>query len=905
MLRFDLTQFQIHLSLIKATIVGLDNNTLAYTVGTRYNLLSNLKFKVDNKINNAPFTVSEKSQVSASSFLILILRSNFKITQMELWSEYSSIIDDNYFFFPVYIQERLITMTDLHIGVSGRILRTYDPANFYIENISIDYYRNLAGMNFYASWNYPEAYLNDLIFVNNITFYYSQTRAIRSSIFGALIHDGEGDLVVTNYVSTVYFRSVEPYASIGIRSVGQWSVDLSDKIRYFNLTNAEFTLDDKNFGERHNVVVSLLDKNFNRIIKIYYTNIDVSKCIGSSYPPIFALNHPLGEVYETNTYVTNSSSYWAVAAYIGLKKVVISDLYLEKSGTTLQYIYEVIQVSEIEINNVTINNMIIDSASSEGIFYLETLNDGSVCVTNFTLLNSYLGSKHGFDYASSTSGNLKLNNIHFENVTVDSGVVLIRAEKLSNLELRNATFKRISQINPIDSSNKMISISTLDLNTTGTFSIDQVTATEWSIGMFEMQNIINAENSTRTLQLNDITYTNSVFEYSNDLILVEHIETSEQFQIIISSVRMVNLTFPRNGHLFKLGHQTDLPFIIKNWYFNQIYGGTIYIESVDLQNSALLTKVEMSNITAKTISSGIGSFIMNNEGGYLSIFNSNFTYLDNIERGSVINGGYQNSITLVYNTTFKNNFSIYGGVANVGHRSVIKFYDWTLSNNFAIQSGVIQSSNEGSYEFHSCILTSNSAYTLPISEIFVVSIPSVISNWSIFSNIIISQSQIVNSLSYCTPLWFSENYKKYLSKNPELLTMKISQYLMQCISASFKIDNNTVVTNQAYFLSSYLSTVTIQNSTFENIRANDSILQVTNSKLTLSEVLLKNLTTQGSAVFVQVSFESELFINDFSFIDSGLDLIIAQSSQIQISNAHIENVSIACNKTFTFEQNFS
>jgi hypothetical protein len=152
----------------------------------------------------------------------------------------------------------------------------------------------------------------------------------------------------------------------------------------------------------------------------------------------------------------------------------------------------------------------------------------------------------------------------------------------------------------------------------------------------------------------------------------------------------------------------------------------------------------MNNITAEYTRSGIYSFITNNEGGYLVIKNSEFTNMSNTESGAVINGGYQNSITLVYSSTFKNNYSIYGGVANAEHRSVIKFYDCAISYNFAIQSGVIQASNEGYFEFYRSKIANNYAYTLPIGEVFVVSTNPLISNSTLKSNDILTKSEILS-----------------------------------------------------------------------------------------------------------------------------------------------------------------
>ena len=74
--------------------------------------------------------------------------------------------------------------------------------------------------------------------------------------------------------------------------------------------------------------------------------------------------------------------------------------------------------------------------------------------------------------------------------------------------------------------------------------------------------------------------------------------------------------------------------------------------------------------------------------------------IDNTERGSVLNAGYQNSLIEVHNSTFENNLSIYGGVSNIQDGSVIKFYDSNFTNNFAIQGGAIQVSSDGRFELY-------------------------------------------------------------------------------------------------------------------------------------------------------------------------------------------------------------
>ena len=106
----------------------------------------------------------------------------------------------------------------------------------------------------------------------------------------------------------------------------------------------------------------------------------------------------------------------------------------------------------------------------------------------------------------------------------------------------------------------------------------------------------------------------------------------------------------------------------------------------------------MTNISVSSISGNSKSLLHIEEGGELYIYNSSFTNIGNTERGAVLNAGYRNSYIEVHNSTFENNLSIYGGVANVQDGSVIKFYDSNITENFAVQSGAIQTSSDGHFE---------------------------------------------------------------------------------------------------------------------------------------------------------------------------------------------------------------
>lgn len=132
----------------KAKIVGVDEGTLSFTPGTSFNLLTYFDLKITEKIHDvSSITEGEKTLLGITMFLILDLRSSFVVNEMEITTEYSILEKDVFFFFPVYLQEKKLTLTNIHSRIQGRVIKAYHPANVYIENIDMEYSRNIGGIN--------------------------------------------------------------------------------------------------------------------------------------------------------------------------------------------------------------------------------------------------------------------------------------------------------------------------------------------------------------------------------------------------------------------------------------------------------------------------------------------------------------------------------------------------------------------------------------------------------------------------------------------------------------------------------------------------------------------------------------------------------------------------------------
>ena len=163
----------------KATFFVKDEVDIIARPSTMLNVMKTFDMRMDEQVlNNSAITEQERLKVEFNDYNILILRSNFMIENINIISERADLYNDVSLLFFVYIQDKTITLKDIHLNVSGTISMTYDPISMNLINLDVDYYRNLGGFEQVMFCNYPEAELNTTIFVDNIHFYYGSERAV-------------------------------------------------------------------------------------------------------------------------------------------------------------------------------------------------------------------------------------------------------------------------------------------------------------------------------------------------------------------------------------------------------------------------------------------------------------------------------------------------------------------------------------------------------------------------------------------------------------------------------------------------------------------------------------------------------------------------------------------------------
>ena len=403
------------------------------------------------------------------------------------------------------------------------------------------------------------------------------------------------------------------------------------------------------------------------------------------------------------------------------------------------------------------NDKPLDLASVSYFTHI-SLPNSILSMSNVHVYGTNLHERKIMDYALGGNGSFSLTNSLFENLQLSAGNSMFQTGSINGLLIQNWTFTGITGVASSDIANTMIEINGLDLSTSLTFQIKDITITNSSSKFLQLSSINNSPITSQYLNITNFSFINATIQYANDLIYFGDIETQVDLTIIFTNIVFNSISFLRGGNMLNLQHQIKNPVVIQNSQFSNIFGGSINFESSNKVRLDLPTQVKFINLTVNSWNGNYNSFISAYTGAKLDIQNSLFTNIFNIKSGSVLYAGYQTAHVSFTNSVFKNNTSVKGGVFNTEYESLVILNNWTVTYNFAVESGVIQSSNNGYYQFYSSIFHHNFALSSAFGEIFDVSNTPVINNWTIYQNFIKTKSQVLYEINNVwVDLWFLNN----------------------------------------------------------------------------------------------------------------------------------------------------
>ena len=353
----------------------------------------------------------------------------------------------------------------------------------------------------------------------------------------------------------------------------------------------------------------------------------------------------------------------------------------------------------------------------------------------------------------------------------------------------------------------------------------------------------------------------------------------------------------RGGNLALFRQQTAQTLVVKNSYFANNSGSSVHFEAYNKNNLTLTTKMMFVNMTVLNSSGDADSSLTVSTGATISIYNSSFIGNSNLQRGAVASIDSLGTTLEIFNSVFQNNTAMKGGVFNVEDQGHVILNNCTLQNNFAVQSGVIQGSNEGYFEIYSSVISDNYAYSISISELFLVSPMSIISNTQIANNNVLTQSAILQEIKKWNLLCFlSQSFITYLLANTNQMSSLANQNWFQLISSSLSIENATDVQSQSYVVNSFQSNFTIQDIVIMNWQTDANIMTLSSSNFVVNNLTLFNITSlEAQSSVVTAQFQTVIAMDNVKYSNSSCIFINSDSSQLNMTNIEITSIALSSN----------
>jgi hypothetical protein len=869
-----------------------DENVEFYTPKTAFNIFKDSSFDLSSQLSNSNLTTLEKSLALTSEVSFMTIRSSLEFEGVSFNTEFSSNTLSHLFFMSIYSQSHTLTLKNWEIKGSGSIFKTQDPTNFYAENLDIDYYRMTNGFNFQIDWNYTDASkLNDVKF-DNITVYNSKERAI-SMTDSFILFDNAANFTLTNSNINIYGSSSEDYPAIKLRTIASCNPD-DGVTQNIIVESSTFTLHQDSSNDRFvNIYVNILE-TYIRDVAVSISGIEFENISMNSSPLIEIYANQMTSVSLDDISLGDSSFQDSVYYFSNALEISLSSLSFYNITEFGNALVDINEGTNIEISNWTIQDC--DSSSESEDFYIyasSSQEESIITINNFTFSSTNIGARKAIRAATIPQFNLV--NSSFMTVSIGSENSLISLDSLSELNLESVNFAKITPETSQDDTPLILDFVSLNASKATDLLINNVIVSESDVAFLYLDKIVDYEGISKTFTISNFQYTNSYFSYKNNILTFTGMEYDTDFTITLSDIKFTNVSFYSTGNLLLLEQQLKNELLIPNLYARDIKNGHIYIETYSPTGTLLPTKVKFTNLTTDYINIGFRSFITVYESAEVSIYNSTIQYWFTTEEGGVLRAGSQRAIVNIYNSVFQFNSAIKGGVFYVESTSVIKLYNSNVTQNFGVSSGVIQAENHGYFEFYDSFIFSNNALAVTVAEIFDVALTPIISGCQIYSNVQLSKSTITtaitNSTNWSVICWLKTEFKNYLIANPSYLEQTSSLFMFQTISSSFTILGDSTIYTQPRILTSFVSTVTIQDSAIKSTRFSGSAIVVTTTTLNLNNMTMTNLTSSSSSSIILTSQEAVLNINTLSYSNSTVSLYNLLSSSGTIENVSISKIT--------------
>ena len=149
----DSTNFIINITKVKMTSYSDFGDTIgmATLIPTKirqsgeskksaFSIIKNSELDLERIIAETNITLTEIDRILDETVTLKLVRSSFEMSNIEVKHENIDSQSSSLFLSPIFLEDRLVKITDCNFNLTSRIIHSSDSLNLYVENISMNLY---------------------------------------------------------------------------------------------------------------------------------------------------------------------------------------------------------------------------------------------------------------------------------------------------------------------------------------------------------------------------------------------------------------------------------------------------------------------------------------------------------------------------------------------------------------------------------------------------------------------------------------------------------------------------------------------------------------------------------------------------------------------------------------------
>ncbi|CAI2369723.1 unnamed protein product [Moneuplotes crassus] len=878
-----------------ARMVGVieKSKIISPAMPTKFRILENHTL-LHNKMlfDNPGFDSDDKAQLLIENAVFKPFHAGLLIKHFRLTTQYDDPGTAHAILEPYRADTRVVGMMDCDLRIQGTILRAITIVfNWHMENIIFEtqhlYRLSLTRLRCAADGTD----MGTRVYFKNVT-------SINSGGKAPYLHNQQS--LTRNYLANnAHFEdcNFDTYLGFDIEIIQfilyVYPLNCGEQPhKMWNFTNFHLKTSrnepgkNSNFSQTNDIAFCRLPDP-QRDLTVYVNNFTVENDYNNKFGHLIAWY-----AYNTTFYINGANFYnssgWMINI-IASKNVTINDVLFENVDLDSPNLSYVLAKNKATFDGVVLRNVTDTKVYSNPLFQNVITGDAEVAFANSEFINTTILDRRAVFYASASSKSTFLvENILTQNLLLYGDTALIGYGVFKEINFTNIYAYRTYSYD--GGSNFLINsdYSSEGLAPDNVQIFKDIVVEQSSVSVISVTKPDAFVNATQSLSISNVTYKDSSLIYEIDLIWIYKMATVGSYSIEMNQITFKNLTFQLVSRLMHLQQQLKSQITITNLTVTNVVHAGITVQAFESNDFYNKTHVKFVNMKATNFDGRSRSLINIYRGADIEIVNSEFSFIGNYDKGSVLSAGKERAIATLRNCTFFNNTSIEGGVFETQAESNVKCYNCTFYNNFAIAGGVVKINGDGSFEFYNATIYNNVAMNGAITELFSSQQQSIVDSSNITMNYGVSREQVLNEIIQQTYIF--ESFRDYITTHIYILDDNPTQINFKIIMGIFLI-SNCHFTDIPGLMHTTGSRLTINDSIFKNVNFEGHFFGISESDISMTNNTFTNITCTSNEIFHFVNAYFE--VDTLTYTNSNCRFINSGLSQLNLKNVDIYNLTLS------------